>query len=532
MTKHFLITALLLLCSYLSFGQNGNNLFDDSFIHTIAINSIAPFSYEDFHDTLHTNYAENLYGSVSKPYFPTTLTIDGIVFDTVGVRYKGISSFEFAEAINKFPLKIDLNEFVAGQDYDGIKKINLNNNIIDVSYMRAKLSFEIMNRMGIVSPRVAYAEVYVNGSYRGLYSMVEQIDKKFVRNHYDPDNTGFLHKAYGLTVGFQTPFFSGQDTTDLNLMSVAPLKTKKSSNNYQPLRDFVVACNNSTDTEFENDVNDIFDLETFIDQQAVTMILGDSDHYCHGNSNFYLYLNPQDNKWYMIPWDYDLAFDALGTNYIEDPVNPPNFTAPFCLLNKRLFDIPSLRTRYNDALCKTINYGMDSLWIHHRIDEIKDLIGTTVENDPHFWDIPNFEDILNQTYVTDSIGEFLNNVNVPGIRLYINERFQQVRENLLNQDYICGEVTGLENTAIRTLNVTISPNPTNDVIHIEPSGIGEISRITVLNSVGQEVQTVVTSENRNDRISIDLTTYTGGIYYIRFEGNGETINFLHKVIKL
>ena len=535
MKKFLTLSLLCIIISINCTAQDGDNLFDDTYIHIVEINSIEPLSYNDFHTELYNSH-QAVYWDYSgeKPYFPAVVTIDGNIVDSVGVRYKGISSFEAAPGIEKYPLKIDLNEFVSGQSYDGLKKINLNNNIQDVSCMRAKLASEIMHRMGIAAPRVAHAKVYVNGSYRGIYSLVEQIDKTFVRNNYAADSTGYLHKAWGLPIGYGNQNWGGQDTSQMFLSNWAPLKTKKSTNNYQLLRAFIDACNNVTDLEFENDVNGMFDLETFIEQQAINMIIGDIDHYCASAWNFYMYLNPDDNKWYMIPWDYDLAFGTqIPWRNIENPADPnlydqtsDLFDQDECLLNKRMFNSPSLKTRYHEALCEVINHGMDSLWINNRIDEISYLIGTEVENDPFFHNISSYNTYLNDTQLISGTGNWLlDGVSNQGIREYINQRFQEVRQSLLDNGFDCNSVTvGLDEDGFSNSTINIYPNPAISVINIDVSGNLEYD-VTIYDSQGRRIISKI------NQPAIEIQSLPQGIYLLEVKDLDSDQVVIEKIIK-
>ncbi|UZO79772.1 CotH kinase family protein [Aquimarina sp. ERC-38] len=444
------------------------------------------------------------------------LKIDGTTLDTIGVRYKGNSTFEFADVINKYAIKLDINEFVKGQKYDGINKINLNNNLLDPSGLRAKLSFDIMKRMNIISPRVAYAKVTVNGSYRGLYTMVEQIDKTFVKSsNFDPDNTGYLHKSFGFTVGDLSPSDNGRDLSDESLLLNIPLKTKKSTKNYQPIRNFVLAARNATDEEFANDINNTFDLDSFIKQQALNMILSDRDHYCTANVNFYMYQNPLDNKWYMIPWDYDLAFAAISGSLITEIANYPLFYKEYCYLTQRMMNIPSLKTKYREALCEIINTGMDSTWINNRITTLGNLIGAEIENDPYFWDISDYNFYLDNPYPINTPGTGLEGTVLSGIRDFVNKRYDQVVDDLAAYDFSCSLTLNVDDTSLELTNIDgIYPNPTNDFIYLKGNDI-KVGDISIYSMLGQNMNISSIKRIDNNTTQIDLSTLSLGMYFIK-----------------
>lgn len=55
--------------------------------------------------------------------------------DDVAVRYKGNGTFMDARQSDKKSFKVDLNEFVKGQKFAGVSKLNFHNNITDAGLM-------------------------------------------------------------------------------------------------------------------------------------------------------------------------------------------------------------------------------------------------------------------------------------------------------------------------------------------------------------------------------------------------------------
>ncbi|MBL4624300.1 MAG: CotH kinase family protein [Flavobacteriales bacterium] len=197
--------AVLFLLS-ITFNQvnaqtNGTALFDESYVHSIELT----FDNPNFWDTLQTHYDEMMgdffsEGTGIKQYIPASCIIDGNLLDSVGVRQKGNYS-NWGAPGDKKPLKLDFNEFISGQKHDGLKKLNLSNGFQDPSMLRDVLSYKMMRDAGIAAPRTSFAKVYLNGTYWGLYVLVEQVNKEFLSNNFNNknanlfkciDNTDFL----------------------------------------------------------------------------------------------------------------------------------------------------------------------------------------------------------------------------------------------------------------------------------------------------------------------------------------------------
>ncbi|MEY3424831.1 MAG: hypothetical protein RL679_189, partial [Bacteroidota bacterium] len=110
-----------------------------------------------------------------------SVRINGIVFDSVGVKYKGNSSYNANN--NKNPIHIELDYVHGSYDYQGYTDIKLQNGYQDPSMIREVLSYAILEQY-MDCPKANFANVYINGTLRGLYSSAESINKKFYGDHY------------------------------------------------------------------------------------------------------------------------------------------------------------------------------------------------------------------------------------------------------------------------------------------------------------------------------------------------------------
>src|SRR5262245_44540954 len=119
--------------------------FDKDAVHEIRIT----FPDPDWYQTLTDNYdgvrAEN-------PYFPASLEWAEYKFETIGVRFKGNSSYSAANTKKK-PFRLKLNEFVKGQKIEGLGSFSLSNAWNDPSFVREKIYYEMAASLGIKAPR-------------------------------------------------------------------------------------------------------------------------------------------------------------------------------------------------------------------------------------------------------------------------------------------------------------------------------------------------------------------------------------------
>ena len=110
-----------------------------------------------------------------------SVRINGISFDSVGVKYKGNSSYNANN--NKNPLHINLDYIKGKQDYQGYTNIKLQNGYQDPSLIREVLSYAILEQY-MDCPKANFANVYINGTLRGVYSNAESINSKFNGERY------------------------------------------------------------------------------------------------------------------------------------------------------------------------------------------------------------------------------------------------------------------------------------------------------------------------------------------------------------
>jgi len=131
--------------------------------------------------------------SRAEQYVRADFWFDAEPYRNVAVRPKGMSSLMSGRESGRMPLKVDFNFFNFAQNFRGVKKLSLNNGFSDPTFMRETIGYELFERMGLPTPRRAFADVWINDTHLGLYTIVEQVDKTFLRRNFaDPE--GNLYK--------------------------------------------------------------------------------------------------------------------------------------------------------------------------------------------------------------------------------------------------------------------------------------------------------------------------------------------------
>ena len=124
------------------------------------------------------------------------LTIDGMVYDSVGIRYKGNSSYYNVRKSksSKLPFNIKLNYIKKKQLLkEGYKTLKLSNVFRDPSFMREVMSYEVARKY-MPASRANFVRLYANDKLLGLYNLTESVDKNFLDNYFGW-NDGILFKC-------------------------------------------------------------------------------------------------------------------------------------------------------------------------------------------------------------------------------------------------------------------------------------------------------------------------------------------------
>jgi spore coat protein CotH len=235
------------------------------------------------------------------------VTIDDRYFNDVAVRYKGNGTYLEGMGADKFSYKIDLNQFVKGQNLDKSTKLNLHSNVTDPSWMNEPLSYRLYRDAGVPAPRTSYARVYLTVAgkfgkrYAGLYSLVENVDAHFTA-------LNFAHKGGALFKPVSTNLFHylGEDWAKYN-QTYDP-KTTLTTEQKQRVIDFTKLVTQANDSDFAARLGEYVDLEEFARYMAVMVFLSDMDGILGPGQNFYLYLDPKTQKFSFLPWDQDHSF--------------------------------------------------------------------------------------------------------------------------------------------------------------------------------------------------------------------------------
>jgi spore coat protein CotH len=267
-------------------------LFDGSVLQQVRLSLNA----RDW-QTLKTNFTINA-------YYPADLRWRDMVVRNIGIRSRGTGS----RSGTKPGLRVDIDRYNTNQTFLGVKSFVLRNNTQDASNLREQLSMRLFERMGLHAPREAYTQLFVNNAYVGLYSIVESIDRAFLRRTVGND-AGYLYD-YDFAADDPGYYFEYRGP-DAALYVPKPFKPETHEEN--PRGDVIermVRTINDSGANFREAIAEFLDVTTFVRYVAIEAFIGEQDGILGdwGMNNYYFYRPDGTNRFTIFPWDKSNAF--------------------------------------------------------------------------------------------------------------------------------------------------------------------------------------------------------------------------------
>jgi len=227
-------------------------------------------------------------------YVAATLTYEGRDYGPVGVKTKGMQSWE---PIDKKPsLHINVDKFVPGAAFFGLKDLTLNNMHSDFSMMHERMAYWLARNAGVPASRANHALVTVNGQPYGLYTNVETVKKRILTRLFG-DNTG--------------PLFTATDV-DFVAADVPLFELVAGPDDRTMLSGLAAALAAPEPAEAMAGASAYADVDQFTRFWAMCAVVGqlDSMPYSDPGDDYFAYANPATGRLAFMPWGIDEAFYA------------------------------------------------------------------------------------------------------------------------------------------------------------------------------------------------------------------------------
>ena len=321
------------------------DLWDPDVVHEIEIS----FDKADYDRMLATFRSEG-----SKTYIEADMTIDGTKLESVGLRLKGNSTLfslggkpvgptggggqagqlpggqlpggqqggaiigggapttVSADQPENLPWLIQFDEFVKNRRYQGQQEIAVRPSagVTPRTALNEVLSLQLIGLAGEPTERWAYSSFTINGSKPTLRLVVEQPGDEFAGDNFETD--GVLYKSLS-TGRFQ---YLGEDP--LSYANAFRQITQKKQHDLAPLIKLLKWVNESTNDEFDADLDEYIDVTSLARYLALHNLLLDFDDMGGPGQNSYLWYDLDAERFTVVSWDVNLS---LSGNVNQGPLD-------------------------------------------------------------------------------------------------------------------------------------------------------------------------------------------------------------------
>lgn len=424
MKKIILYFSFIIIHTSLVFGQSSAQwIFDDSILPEVHI----IIDQDSLDQILDFDNRDSDYEYPATFIFTKGTEVDTV--ENIGFRLRGNTS----RSSQKKSFKVSFNTFEQGRQYHGLDKMNLNGEHNDPSIMRAKVSWDVFERIGLPAPRSNHIRLFINEEYFGLYMNVEHIDDEFVKDRFGSDAGNLYKNLYPADLSYisenSEDYKWSPNWTDRR---VYDLKTNTEEDDYSDLASLISFLEASSMSKFKKEIEDYLNVDGVLRWMAVDILTGNWDNYWYNQNNFYLYNDPESGRFEFIPYDYDntLGIDFLGPDWGTRDINdwgPSGANRP---LTNRILEVEEYRNRLNFYIERIIEEAFNEEFLFAEIDRLKALTEDAAE-----------EDVYRTLDYNYGIGEYHSSFNSSlgghvkyGLKPFISTRIESALNQISNQD--------------------------------------------------------------------------------------------------
>jgi CotH protein/lamin tail-like protein/type IX secretion system substrate protein len=384
--------SILIVAICLIADTTAQNFYDINTINTIEITFVES-NWDQLLDQLVLDGEdERLIGSV---------IINDQVFDSVGVRYKGNSSYNASQVKN--PLNVKLDYVLDDQLIEGFGTLKLANVFKDPTFVREAMSYEIARKY-MPASQSNFANVYINGTHLGLYTSDQDVDKYFMRTHFSSDENARIKGEIedGVPPGQMGGVWEYMD----NDSSIYYDNYKLESDfGWQELIWFLDTLNNNTDY-----VDQVLNIDRHLWLLAFSNLLVNLDGPINNPQNYYIYKDDA-GRFNPILWDLNESFGVFRMLQSTGPLNTLQLQQldPFVNINDANYPViskiltnPTYRKMYIAHLKTIMEENFTNGLYETRALEIQDIIDSDVQDDENkFY---TYFDFIDNVYNSNGMG--------------------------------------------------------------------------------------------------------------------------------
>ncbi|MBF5045883.1 hypothetical protein FGE12_25965 [Aggregicoccus sp. 17bor-14] len=272
---------------------------------------------------------------------------------TAEAQYRGATSSTFPKRslTLKFPDGDLFNEPVFGDGFTDRKRVVLVTTFNENSYLRSRLAFDLWNRMSPehVQIHTYSAVLYMNGSYKGLFTVADHVDKRMLQG-VGMDKDSDLFKAVLENANFSRLRQDGTPKDSLH-EDVEKKEGSEGAGAWATYDGLVAWVSDADAGTFRTGFAQKLNAQDYADWWIFNTLIVGTDSMA--KNSYHAYDPKAGGPWRYIPWDLDATF---GQNFDTTRIGPTarlTFEGDNLLFRKMLQE-PSIagpmRERYRTLL--------------------------------------------------------------------------------------------------------------------------------------------------------------------------------------
>ncbi|KAG0074654.1 hypothetical protein BGZ90_010575 [Linnemannia elongata] len=288
----------------------------------------------------------------------------------ITLQTAGKSSKEHSKQSFKFKFDTDYN-----QTFFSRPNIKLRSMVQDPTMIREKLYIDVLNSVGVPTQQGAWVRLFVNNKAYGLYLMVDDIKKSFLKQTVhagDPlVERGNLVQMNAPAAGqYADLVYKGPTSADYCPFCYT-VQNEGLSPLTEPMQELIAFMKDLQDFNPTTNPDPIgywnntrLDLDGFLRSMALEYLMGGFDMYWMSGSNYFMYRNPafgpagNGGKWQWLPTDMDGTFGSgYPTSSLPSYKNNTNFAVrgQRPLVQKLILENPQINAKFEEILKEIVS---------------------------------------------------------------------------------------------------------------------------------------------------------------------------------
>ena len=313
---------------------------------------------------------------------PADLIVDGKVYQSVGIRFRGSSSYFTVQNEKKsFNIAVDYGD--DNQRLYGYKTLNLLNGHSDPSFLREILYSRIASNY-IPAPKANLVKLVINGESWGIYINSQQFNKDFLDEWFGTKDGVRWKVPPGRNSGL---VYNGDQPSAYQESYQLKTRVEEAPNAWQDLIQLCEVLESTPDDQLESKLSAILNIDRALWFLALDNVFIDNDGYFSRASDYALYQDPM-GRFHLLPHDSNETFRFAGGGGPNSWQTDGQMLSPVSQENdmmrpviSRLFAIPHLRARYLAHIRTIADKWLDWDVLQPIIAEYQSLVDAEVKAD-------------------------------------------------------------------------------------------------------------------------------------------------------